>query len=143
MKNDITSHPHPDVKYKLTSDSLRHDDVPQGKVIPFDWMHSDIFPGTIRHCAVYIPAQYDETKPAALMVFQDGHSYLKEDGDFRAPAVFDNLIARKEIPVLIGLFVDPGFKQDKFPDAKPDWNPAPQNRSFEYDTSAPPTPISC
>jgi enterochelin esterase-like enzyme len=134
---EITSHPHPDIKYKLGPDSQRKDNVPRGKIINFDWMHSDIFPGTIRHCSIYIPTQYDEAKPAALMIFQDGHTYLKEDGDFRAPVVFDNLLAAKEIPVLIGVFVDPGFKDSQFPTTQRGWNPPPQNRSFEYDTLSP------
>ena len=41
--------------------------------------------GTIRRYYVYVPAQYDSEKPAALMVFQDGHAYINENGDFRVP----------------------------------------------------------
>jgi enterochelin esterase family protein len=67
------------------------------------------------------------------MVFQDGHTYTKEDGDFRVPAVFDNLIHKGEIPITIGVFVDPGHKKDKLPPA-PGWQPRPENRSYEYDT---------
>jgi len=126
--------PLPDVKYELGPDSKRKEGVPQGKVTDFDWKESKVFPGTIRHCSIYVPAQYDGSKPAALMVFQDGHTYLKPDGDFRVPVVFDNLIAAKEMPVTIGVFIDPGFKQAEFPDAARGWNPQPQNRSFEYDS---------
>ena len=130
--------PLPDVKYEYGADSKRKEDVPRGKIIDFDWMKSNVFTNTIRHCSLYIPAQYDGSKPAALMVFQDGHTYLKEDGDFRAPVVLDNLIHAKEIPVIIGLFVDPGFKQAAFPtNAARGWRPEPQNRSFEYDTLSP------
>ena len=130
--------PLPDVKYELGPDSKRKEGVPQGKVTDFDWKESKVFPGTIRHCSVYVPAQYDGSKPAALMVFQDGHTYLKEDGDFRAPTVFDNLIAAKEMPVTIGIFVDPGFKQATFPtNSVRGWRPEPQNRSFEYDSLGP------
>jgi enterochelin esterase family protein len=127
----------PEVKYELTADSKRKEGVPIGKVTDFDWKESKVFPGTIRHCSIYVPAQYDGSKPAALMVFQDGHTYLKEDGDFRAPVVFDNLIAAKEMPVTIGIFIDPGFKRTEFPNAPRGWNPAPENRSFEYDTLSP------
>jgi enterochelin esterase family protein len=127
----------PDVKYELGADSKRKDGVPHGKVTDFDWKESKVFPGTIRHCSIYVPAQYDGAKPAALMVFQDGHTYLKEDGDFRAPIVFDNLIASKEMPVTVGVFIDPGFKRSEFPNAPRGWNPAPENRSFEYDTLSP------
>src|SRR4051812_34691672 len=89
-----TRFPRPDVRYEYVPDSKRKDGVPQGKVIEFVWNQSKVFPGTIRKCAVYIPAQYDPAKPAALMVFQDGvRHYLTEDQDFRVPIVFDNLIA--------------------------------------------------
>ena len=127
----------PEVKYDHGADSKRKEGVPRGKLTDFDWKESTVFPGTIRRCTIYVPAQYDGSKPAALMVFQDGHTYLKEDGDFRAPVVFDNLIAAKEMPVTIGVFIDPGFKRTEFPDAPRGWEPRPQNRSFEYDTLSP------
>src|SRR5687767_318343 len=104
----------PEVKYEHGADSKRKEGVPRGKLTDFDWKESKVFPGTIRRCTIYVPAQYDASKPAALMVFQDGHTYLKEDGDFRAPVVFDNLIAAKEMPVTIGVFIDPGFKRTEF-----------------------------
>jgi enterochelin esterase-like enzyme len=126
--------PLPDVKYEHGADSKPKEGVPQGKVTDYVWKESKVFPGTIRHWSIYVPAQYDGSKPAALMVFQDGHTYLKTNGDFRAPVVFDNLIAAKEMPVTIGVFIDPGFKQAELPDAPRDWRPQPQNRSFEYDT---------
>jgi enterochelin esterase family protein len=122
--------------YDHGPDSQRKEGVPQGKVTDFDWTESKVFPGTIRHCSVYVPAQYDAAKPAALMVFQDGHTYLKDGGDFRVPVVFDNLIQAKEMPVTIGVFIDPGFKRTEFP-PKRDWQPEPENRSFEYDTLSP------
>jgi len=53
------------------------------------------------------------------MVFQDGHMYLDPEGEIRAAVVFDNLIHRVEMPVTIGVFVDPG---------------EPENRNAEYDT---------
>lgn len=67
------------------------------------------------------------------MVFQDGHTYIRENGDFRAPVVFDNLIHKKEMPITIGVFVDPGHLTPDLP-AEPGWRPRPGNRSFEYDT---------
>lgn len=57
---------------------------------------------------IYVPAQYDPNKPAALMVFQDGGWYLDRDGNNPALNVIDNLIAEKKIPVMIGVFIDPG-----------------------------------
>jgi enterochelin esterase family protein len=126
--------PMTEVKYPYGPDSQRKEGVPRGKVTDFDWTNSAVFAGTIRHCSIYVPAQYDAGKPAALMVFQDGHTYQKEDGDYRAPVVFDNLIAAKEMPVTIAVFIDPGFKQTEFPNAPRGWQPQPQNRSFEYDS---------
>lgn len=126
--------PKAEVKYEHGPDSQRKPDVPRGKVTSFDWTDSKVFPGTIRHGSIYVPAQYDAAKPAALMIFQDGHTYEKEDGDFRVPVVFDNLIAAKEMPVTIAVFLDPGFKLKEFPAAARGWKPEPQNRSFEYDS---------
>src|SRR6185369_13922643 len=73
-----TRFPRPEVKYQSGADSQRKEGVPHGTITDFDWTNSTVFPGTIRHCSIYVPAQYDGGKPAALMVFQDGHTYLKE-----------------------------------------------------------------
>ena len=121
-----------DDAYELGPESLRHDRVPRGTVTEYTW-RSEVFPGTLRRYYVYVPAQYDDSKPTALMVFQDGHAYVSETGLFRAPAVLDNLIHAGDIPVMIGVFVDPGHKKEKLPE-EPGWRPSPENRSFEYDT---------
>lgn len=126
----------PEVRYTHGTDSDRKEGVPRGKVTDYVWSDSKVFPGTIRHYSIYVPAQYDSARPAALMVFQDGHTYLKEDGDFRTPVVFDNLIQAKEMPVTIGVFIDPGFKRTNMPPER-GWRPEPENRSFEYDTLSP------
>ena len=115
--------------YQLGPDSQRHEGVPKGAVSKHVW-RSNIFPGTIREYYVYVPAQYDGSMPAAVMVFQDGHAYVKEDGELRVPVVFDNLISRKELPVTICVFVNPGHNSDKLPDDP--WKA--DNRRFEYDT---------
>jgi enterochelin esterase family protein len=82
--------------------------VPQGRVEKFQFTESKVFPDTTRDCWIYIPAQYDGSKPAALMVFQDGGGYASETGGQRVPIVFDNLIAKGEMPVTIGVFINPG-----------------------------------
>jgi enterochelin esterase family protein len=129
-----TKFPRTEKKYEHGPDSKRKEGVPRGKVTEFTFKDSKVFPGTIRRCAVYVPAQYDVAKPAALMVFQDGVSaYLPEDREYRVPVVFDNLIAAKEMPVTIGVFVDPGFKRDALPEPG-EKGARPENRSFEYDT---------
>ena len=107
--------------------------VPQGEITQGEILKSKTFPGTIRRYSVYVPKQYDPKKPAALMVFQDGHAYENRWGSYRAPVVMDNLIARGEMPVTIGVFVDPGHKKDKLPE-KRGWRPQPENRAFEYDS---------
>jgi len=59
----------------------------------------------------YVPAQYDPATPAALMVFQDGHSYIDRN-HLPTLNVIDNLIAEKKIPVMICVFIDPGDISD-------------------------------
>jgi gluconolactonase len=108
--------------YQPGPDSKPQPDVPKGEVIKLTFGKSKIFPGTTRDYWVYVPAQYKPDKAACVFVMQDGIRY-------EAPIVFDNLIFKKEIPVLIGIFVAPGVVKtadstvalDRF------------NRSFEYD----------
>jgi enterochelin esterase-like enzyme len=118
-----------DDQYKLGPDSQRHDGVPVGKVTKHVWK-SKVFPGTIRNYWVYVPAQYDGKTPACVMVFQDGHAYAGERGQFRVPIVFDNLIHKKQMPVTVGIFINPGHKAERTP--KDPWRS--NNRSFEYDS---------
>ena len=120
-----------DSQYKLGPGSMVKDEVPKGKVTEHTW-ESQVFEGTKRRYSVYVPAQYDETKPAAVMVFQDGHAYVDPKGQFRATVVMDNLIHAGEMPVTIGIFIDPGHKGE-LPERR-GWSPRPSNRSFEYDT---------
>ncbi len=95
--------------YVLGPDSMVKEGVPKGKIVEGIWKSDKIYPGTERKYLVYTPAQYDGKTPAALMVFQDGEAYAKLDGGFRAPTVFDNLIAAKEMPVTIGIFLNPAI----------------------------------
>jgi enterochelin esterase family protein len=81
-----------------------------------------------------VPAQYDPKVPAALMVFQDGHAFKNEEGDIRAQNVMDNLIYRREIPVMIGVFINPGRTPEQpEPNAK-EWGDRTTNRPTEYNT---------
>jgi gluconolactonase len=108
--------------YPPGPDSKPQAGVPKGEVLKFTFQNSKIFPGTFRDYSVYIPAQYTPSKPACVYVNQDGMQY-------EAPVVFDNLIAKKEMPVTIGVFVmhgrvlaaDGTTALDRF------------NRSYEYD----------
>ena len=94
--------------YTYGPDSSPQSGVPKGKVTQFKWDKSKVYEGTERDCWLYVPAQYDGTTPACVMVFQDGGSYVSEKGQFRVPVVFDNLIHKKEMPVTIGIFINPG-----------------------------------
>jgi sugar lactone lactonase YvrE/enterochelin esterase-like enzyme len=87
----------------------------------FTFEKSKVFPDTVRDYWVYVPKQYDASKPACVYVNQDGVQ-------FNAPAVFDELIHKKEMPITIGVFVTPGrvkAPSDKALDRF--------NRSYEYD----------
>jgi len=125
--------------YQLGPDSMPQPGVPQGTVTKFSWDTSKIFTNTTRSWWVYVPAQYAADKPACVMVFQDGGGYVKTNGAYRVPTVFDNLIHKKEMPVTIGVFIDPGdfpAKPGEKPRLRPDGttNTTPRNRSFEYDS---------
>ncbi len=104
--------------YQVHPDSRERAGVPKGAVREMPAWSSQIFEGTTRDWWVYVPAQYKAESPAAVMVFQDGAGYK----DF-VPTVFDNLIAKGDMPVTVGIFIQPGV----FKDGRP-------NRSFEYDT---------
>ena len=115
--------------YEPGPDSQRQEGVPQGRVEgPLIWK-STIFAGTVREYYVYVPAQYRVEEPAALMVFQDGHQYVNLEREYRVPVVFDNLIHRKEMPVTIGVFINPGHRGEEMPENR--WRA--NNRSVEYD----------
>lgn len=111
-------------------DSLPQSGVPAGKLEKFEWKDSKVFPSTVRDVTVYIPAQYDGSSPACLMVFQDGtrQADRQAQGGLRVPVVFDNLIQKKEMPVTIGVFIDPGRRLTQKAGDKA------ANRGFEYDS---------
>lgn len=113
--------------YEYSADSLSQE-VPKGKVTKHTWNESKIYPGTQREYLVYVPAQYDASKPAALMVFQDGLRHADPKGTLRATTVMDNLIAKGDMPVTIGVFINPGRFAKQGPKEKP------RNRSVEYDS---------
>ena len=104
--------------YERHPDARERAGVPKGTLTQMPAWPSKIFPGTTRDWWVYVPAQYTATTPATVMVFQDGAGARQ----YVTP-VFDNLIAQGDIPVMVGVFIEPGGIK------------APRdNRSFEYDT---------
>lgn len=117
--------------YELGVDSKPKEGVPKGTLEKFVWKSEHIYPGTTRNYWIYVPKQYDPAKPACLAVFQDGDVYLNlsEWSPGIAPTtVFDNLIHQEEIPVTIGLFIEPGDIGPGTP-----YHGGTDNRSFEYD----------
>lgn len=119
----------PDEKYVLGADSRPQPGVPEGRVTELTLDDSQVYPGYRHKWWLYIPAQYDGREPVALMVFLDGAylRFVQRDGDWRAPVVLDNLIARKEVPVMAAVFVDPGERLR-------DSSAFDEQRSYEYDT---------
>ncbi len=114
--------------YVLGTDSQRHPGVPKGRVTTYTWRSSKIYPGTVREYHVYVPAQYDGSRPACVMVFEDGGGFVSETGAWRTPTVFDNLIHQGAMPVTIGIFINPGVREAGLPGQV-----ARFNRSYEYD----------
>jgi len=108
--------------YEPGPDSKPQTGVPKGEMLKFTFEKSKIFPGTTRDYWVYVPAEYSPEKPACVYIGQDGVR-------FEAPTVFDNLIHKKEIPVLIGVFVMSGVVKTATPETALDRF----NRSYEYD----------
>jgi predicted alpha/beta superfamily hydrolase len=117
--------------YKLGPLSMEQAGVPKGRVIAHTNFLSKVFTNTTRDWWVYVPAQYDAKKPAAVMIFQDGHDYVGLKGAWRVPTVFDNLIHRGEMPVTIGIFINPGHELNRGSLSNA-WRAS--NRSFEYDS---------
>lgn len=103
--------------------------LPASTLSKHSFQGSQIFPGTERDYWIYLPDQYDPATPACLMVFQDGHAAINPEREDRVPERFDELIAAGEMPVTIGLFINPGVVPSAIEGGQPR-----KNRSFEYDS---------
>ena len=97
-------------------------------------MPSQAYPGTQHTYWVYVPAQYDPAVAASLMIFQDGQAFKDMDGVVRAPNVLDNLIYRREIPVMIAVFINPGRTPEQPEPTPSNWGDRDTNRPTEYNT---------
>lgn len=104
--------------YDVHPDSIEHSGVAKGALTQQPSWKSRIFEGTTRDWWVYVPAQYKAEEPAAVMVFQDGGGAKNY-----VPVVFDNLIAKGDMPVTVAICINPGTLDG-----------GRSNRSFEYDT---------
>ena len=96
--------------------------VPKGTISEKMVHESKIYPGMKSDWWIYAPAQYDASKPAAVMIWQDGEGPANREGATRAQIVFDNLTHEKKIPVIIQVFISPGMAGER------------RMRSIEYDT---------
>jgi enterochelin esterase-like enzyme len=114
-------------EFALTEDSKPNPNVPKGTLLKdaYTAKEGSVFPGTEREYQIYLPPGFDQTKSASFMVFQDGVIY-------QAPVVFDNLIAKQDIPPLVGIFIKPGVVPAANDKALPRFN-----RSYEYDSVTP------
>ncbi|MEO8097724.1 MAG: alpha/beta hydrolase-fold protein [Acidobacteriota bacterium] len=126
--------PNPDSFYHIGPDSLTQEGVPHGDVRGPFTLPSAAYPGTQHTYWVYVPAQYDSAREASLMIFQDGQAFKNETGDLRAQNVMDNLIYRREIPVMIGVFINPGRRPDQPEPTPQEWGDRTTNRPTEYNS---------
>jgi len=108
--------------YPLGPDSKSQPGVPKGSTFSFSMDGSNYFPGTTRTIDVYVPDQYAGAQPACVWVSLDR---LMDS----LPAVFDNLIHKKQMPVTIAIGLHPGTVASANPPQNPRFN-----RSFEFDS---------
>jgi sugar lactone lactonase YvrE len=116
--------------YSLGSDAQPQAGVPAGTVTKHVLAPGRSFPGTPHNYQLYVPAQYDASRPIAYMIFLDGSGYA--GNAVRVPIVLDNLIARREVPPMMAIFVDPGIMP-----ALSDQAQHRYERIFEYDSLTP------
>ena len=123
--------PKPLVSYPLSEDSIVKEGTMKGRLEGPFLFHSKIIADTVRQYWVFVPSQYNAEKPAAVLVFQDGARATNPNGVLRVQNVLENLIAKQQIPVTIGIFITPGERGTDFPEAIGTGNP--NNRDREYD----------
>lgn len=120
-------------EYPLTIDSIPQAEVKKGELIgPIEFKSKLIAGNTVRRYWIYVPVGYDRNAPPNLLVWQDAQRGLPMSQPLRLNVVLDNLIAKKEIPPTLGVFITPGQRDaDKYPDNLGTGNP--NNRANEYD----------
>jgi gluconolactonase len=116
--------------YSLGSDSQPQPDVPKGMLTRHVLAPGKFYPGTPHNYQLYVPAQYDPVRPIAFMIFLDGSGYA--GNNVRVPVVLDNLIAKRDVPPMIAIFVDPGVMPARSDEAQNRYE-----RIFEYDSLTP------
>src|SRR6476646_7816992 len=129
-----TPSPNPDSQYRLGPDSLPQEGVPKGEIRGPFTLPSTAYPGTQHTYWVYVPAQYTPAEPASLMIFNDGQAFKNPTGNIRAHNVLDNLIYRREIPVMLAVFINPGRTPEQPEPTPQNWGDKTKNRPTEYNT---------
>ncbi len=114
-------------EYALGPDSQPQPGVPKGSVTAHVLPPGKYFPGVPHDYSIYVPSQYDASKATPFMIFLDGSGSLRDS--VRVPVVFDNLIAKHELPPMIGIFVNPGVLPAASEQAQSRFE-----RVFEYDS---------
>jgi gluconolactonase len=117
----------PPVDYSLGADSQPQAGVPKGALSRHILAPGKFYPGTPHNYQLYVPAQYDASRPIAFMIFLDGSGYAGDN--VRVPVVLDNLIARGDVPPMVAIFLDPGIMP-----ALSDQAQNRYERIFEYDS---------
>ena len=102
--------------------TVKMEESMRGEVMKLTLDESHLYPGTEREILVYVPQQYTGEHPACLLVCMDGILY-------DATTVMDNLIASGEMPVTIGVFIQPGVVHDEEGDV------VRYNRCKEFDST--------
>ncbi|HET6181044.1 MAG TPA: alpha/beta hydrolase-fold protein [Candidatus Sulfotelmatobacter sp.] len=126
--------PDPDAFYHLGPDSLPQDGVPKGEIRGPFALPSNAYPGTQHTYWVYVPAQYDPAVSASLMIYNDGQAFMNPEGEVRAQNVMDNLIFRRELPLMIAVFINPGRRPDQPEPNATEWGDHTTNRPTEYNS---------
>ena len=121
-----------DQRYKLPEDAHEKAEVPKGRVYEFYLSNSVRFPGTERRWWLYVPPHANRIRELPLMVFQDGALFVSHDGPVRIPTVLNNLIGKREVPIMAAVFLEPGVIRRHALDGSPLMPEA--NRSMEYDS---------
>jgi len=133
-RSPMAETPDTDRHYMLSPDSLPQEGVPKGEIKGPFTLPSQAYPGTQHTYWIYVPAQYEAAVAASLMIYNDGQAFMAPEGDVRAQVVMDNLIYRREIPVMIAVFINPGRRPDQPEPTLGNWGDRDTNRPTEYNT---------
>lgn len=114
--------------YVLGPDSKPRPGAPKGAISRHRLDDSTVYPGVPHDYWLYVPQQYEANKAACLIVFLDGESFM--DAKVNTPIVLDNLIHQKQIPAMIGLYINAGPNGPGYPIYG-----GSDNRSIEYDST--------